>query len=159
MQQGGGGGGFRPMSPNPLTRHLSARRHSLPDAALQRYARHYGLADVGPRQTLLNLVNAHFAGEPVDENAALTAFVRTTTSQRGMTTPPDKLSPKRRGHDSNITPTPRKAPRKAARALTYGDMISSALGQLPGQQGTLVRQAATLAPCLPSPAEALGPPW
>jgi len=108
---------------------------SLPLAALERYAQHYGIdvIDVRASGSLLQLVQDHFARSSVDESQALAAFERANSKDR-VESPPtvDRPPTKRR---ASMHETPRK--QKKARALTYGDMISVALKQLPSNQGTL----------------------
>lgn len=106
---------------------------SLPPAALERYARHFGLQvnGRGPSTTnLLQLVQEHFARSAVNETQALAAFEHANARTREV--PSDPANAKRRDREHEL---PRK--QKKARALTYGDMISAALKQLPSNQGTL----------------------
>ena len=105
----------------------------LPPAALERYARHYGISVNGHGRSgsLLQLVQEHFARSSVNETQALTAFEHANSKSREcIEDHPPTTTAKRRVHE-----TPRK--QKKARTLTYGDMISAALKQLPSNQGTL----------------------
>ncbi|KAL1520178.1 hypothetical protein AB1Y20_023648 [Prymnesium parvum] len=105
---------------------------ALPLAALERYAKHFGLSiDRRQPETLLQLVREHFAQSAVNETQALSAFEHANARARECTL--DLPSAKRR---EKVHETPRKQQKKA-RTLTYGDMISSALKQLPSNQGTL----------------------
>lgn len=102
---------------------------ALPTAALQRYAQFYGF-NRGDPSGLLQRVSEHFAQVDVDEGQILSAFTLANMKSRGMRTPEE--TPKRRPASRDVV-TPRK--RKAA--VTYGDMISHALHELPSHQGTL----------------------
>ena len=108
---------------------------ALPIAALERYANHYGLqvSRQDRSRSLLQVVQQHFAHSPqVNEAQALIAFERANAGSREYLVDDPPPTIKRR---SSMHETPRK--QKKARALTYGDMISAALQQLPFKQGTL----------------------
>lgn len=107
----------------------------LPLTALQRYVQHYNI-QISPacgKNRLARAVRDHFARLPVDEDLVLAAFSRSNSGTDEISSPVHKR-PKARGI---LHETPVRRPRKTAKALTYGDMISSAIKQLPSQQGTL----------------------
>ncbi|KAL3904569.1 MAG: hypothetical protein SGPRY_011238 [Prymnesium sp.] len=106
---------------------------ALPTAALERYARHFGLQSNGKMQpsSLLQMVQEHFARYPVDERQTIADFGRAISSERDYIADPRTTVRRDKFHE-----TPRSKQKKS-RSLTYGDMISSALKQLPSNQGTL----------------------
>ena len=104
------------------------RFSNLPFPALQRYARHYGLDAGEGEEGLIQRIEEHFAHTVVNEHEALSAFVNANARSRGMRTPEETP---RRPASRDMTPRKRKA------QVTYSDMISQALKQLPSHQGTL----------------------
>jgi len=107
---------------------------ALPHAALERLAGHYGLSSRSPH--LASQISAAFLAEAVDEEQVMLRLLRRCHPKKGGAArkqAPKSTARRQLGPQRTLETTPRKK----SRSMTYGDMISAALRQLPARRGTL----------------------
>jgi len=114
----------------------------LPLSALTRLAAYYSLPLDADKDSLVRAVAQQFSEQQVDEGEALSAFclhsARTPLQSRAQARRrPASNGVSRTTGGSRVKGAQGSSSRKRSREVTYGDMISEALLQLPSRQGTL----------------------